>query len=87
MCPANKKTIPRCPYCVSENQFRPMKTLENERQICESCGHITFSNDCAFSCPCQNCLEQNVVLQSPKKVVSKDPQGSCSFSLRSFFES
>jgi len=47
---------PRCPYCVSGNQFRMMRVVENGRQICENCGHIEFPSDQAFWCPCQKCL-------------------------------
>jgi hypothetical protein len=54
---ADNGDVPRCPYCVSGIHFRPMRVLENERQICESCGHIVFLEDRAFSCPCQKCLE------------------------------
>lgn len=53
----NKPEVPRCPYCVSGEQFRPMRVLENGRQICENCGHIVFPEDRAFWCPCQKCLE------------------------------
>ena len=54
---AKKNQAPRCPYCVSGNQFKAMKVLENGRQICESCGHIVFPEDRAFWCPCQKCLQ------------------------------
>jgi hypothetical protein len=55
--PRDKPEVPRCPYCVSEGQFRAMRVLENERQICENCGHIVFPEDRAFWCPCQKCLD------------------------------
>jgi predicted RNA-binding Zn-ribbon protein involved in translation (DUF1610 family) len=54
---STKDKEPRCPYCVSEKKFRPMKVLKNGRQICESCGHIIFPHDTAFRCPCPKCLE------------------------------
>jgi len=54
---ANKTDVPRCPYCVSEGRFRPMRVLESGRQTCEKCGHIVFSEDKDFWCPCQKCLE------------------------------
>lgn len=57
MSPVNKKGVPRCPYCVSGTQFKAMRVLENEREICENCGHIAFSNDNGFRCPCQKCLK------------------------------
>jgi hypothetical protein len=57
VCPPNKPEVPRCPYCVSEGQFRVMRVLENGRQICENCGHIIFPEDRTFWCPCQKCLE------------------------------
>ena len=57
MSAADKPEVPRCPYCVAGGQFRPMRVLENGRQICENCGHIMFPEDRAFWCPCQKCLE------------------------------
>ena len=48
-----------CPYCVLGKGFRAMKVLPNGQLICESCGHIVFSNDTAFRCPCSKCLEVN----------------------------
>lgn len=53
---SHKEEIPRCPYCATGREFRPMKVLENGRQICESCGHIVFPRDRAFWCPCEKCL-------------------------------
>jgi hypothetical protein len=47
----------RCPYCVVDGDFHPMRLLSHERLICEKCGHIVFPNDTAFRCPCQKCLE------------------------------
>jgi hypothetical protein len=47
----------RCPYCVVDGDFHPMRLLSNGRLICEKCGHIVFPNDTAFRCPCQKCLE------------------------------
>lgn len=61
MLPAKPSDVPRCPYCVSGNEFRVMKILENGRQICESCGHMVFPEDRAFWCPCQKCLEASSI--------------------------
>ena len=47
----------RCPYCVVDGDFHPMRLLSHDRLICEKCGHIVFPNDTAFRCPCQKCLE------------------------------
>jgi hypothetical protein len=33
MSPANKRSIPRCPHCVSGNQFKPMKALDDEEEF------------------------------------------------------
>jgi hypothetical protein len=35
----------RCPYCVVDDNFRPMTVLPNGRLICKNCGHIVFPND------------------------------------------
>lgn len=63
-----KNKIPRCPYCVLDGQFRPLKTLGNGRQICENCGHIVFPEDRAFRCPCQECIKAQFSprLRSPR---------------------
>jgi len=50
----NRKS--RCPYCVSGSQFKPMKVLDNDRQMCEGCGHIVYPRDDAFLCLCQRCI-------------------------------
>jgi hypothetical protein len=57
MVSATKNEVPRCPYCVSGTVFREMKVLENGRQICEYCGHIVFSDNRAFRCPCPKCVK------------------------------
>ncbi len=57
MFPADREQTVRCPYCVTENQFRPMRLLEQNRQICEGCGHTICLGDSAFLCPCPRCLE------------------------------
>jgi hypothetical protein len=62
--PIEKK--PRCPYCILEAEFRAMRVLENGRQICEHCGHITFPEDAAFWCPCQKCVEVHFSLKNAK---------------------
>ncbi len=54
-----QKKDDRCPYCVVDSDFHPMRLLSNERLICEKCGHIVFPNDTAFWCPCPKCLEIN----------------------------
>lgn len=52
-----QKDVPRCGYCASDSHFRPMRVLENDRQICESCGHIVIPEGSPFLCPCQRCVE------------------------------
>lgn len=52
--------IPRCPHCVSRDQFRPMQILENGRQICQGCGHIVFPGDQGFWCPCPECVKTHL---------------------------
>jgi len=32
----------RCPYCVADSDFHPMRLISNWRLICEKCGHIYF---------------------------------------------
>jgi hypothetical protein len=51
------KKEPRCSYCVSGQDFKPTKVLENEQQICKNCGHIVFPYDTAFRCPRPKCME------------------------------
>jgi hypothetical protein len=58
--------LPRCPYCISQDQYQPMRVLANGRQICENCGHIVFPDDRAFWCPCQKCLETRYAAQLQK---------------------
>lgn len=60
---ANK---PRCPYCVVGEEFRAMQILENGRQICEHCGHITLPEDRAFRCPCQKCVGVHFSLKNAR---------------------
>lgn len=48
----------RCPYCVLDDQFRPM--LERpDWFICEQCGHVEIPKDPDFKCSCPNCLKVN----------------------------
>src|SRR5215472_10816791 len=70
---AKRIDVPRCPYCVSQNQFRTMRVLDNGRQICENCGHIVFPEDRAFWCPCQKCLDTRSLPRFQKRRRRSEP--------------
>jgi len=48
-------SVVRCPYCVSEDHFKPMVRHLDGRFICEKCGHVAFPTDPAFKCWCYRC--------------------------------
>jgi hypothetical protein len=49
--------IVRCPYCVSELEFRPMIGHVDGRFICDKCGHTTRPGQVVYECHCQQCLQ------------------------------
>ncbi len=46
----------RCPYCVSDGQFRLMTTADNGHYTCQTCGHEVAPSEAAFKCDCLKCL-------------------------------
>jgi len=51
-----------------------MKVLDDEREICESCGHMVFSRDRAFTCPCQKCLEAQFAFKPRRRLWARQHQ-------------
>jgi hypothetical protein len=49
------ETIVRCPFCVLDNDFRPMVSTASGCYACTSCGHLTVPSDQKFLCPCGRC--------------------------------
>ncbi len=48
----------RCPYCVQDHNFRPMKRrFEGRWFICEQCGHTVMPDIPNFVCQCAKCAE------------------------------
>jgi hypothetical protein len=47
--------IVRCPYCILDDQFRPM-LQRSVWFICEQCGHTVIPEDPDFKCSCRECL-------------------------------
>lgn len=50
-----EEIIVRCPFCVLDNDFRPMLSIARDRYTCTSCGHITVPRDQGFQCQCGRC--------------------------------
>src|SRR5262249_34606270 len=50
--------VVRCPYCVLDDQFRPM-LRKPDWFVCDKCGHVRLPGDPDFKCACQKCLELN----------------------------
>ena len=48
--------VVRCPYCLLEDQFRPM-LQKPDWFICEQCGHVVLPGDPDFKCGCAKCIE------------------------------
>ncbi len=46
---------PRCPYCVSFDQFMLMRALDEKSYVCEECGHVASPDNKVFLCPCNRC--------------------------------
>ncbi len=51
--------ILRCPYCVLENDFRPMLRKREGWFICSKCGHRANPGLAHFTCCCKKCEELN----------------------------
>src|SRR5262249_53853506 len=50
-------SVVRCPYCVEENNFKPMVGHPFDgRFICASCGHIVRIGMPNHPCACPKCL-------------------------------
>ena len=50
-------TLVRCPYCVSNDEFREMIARMDGRFVCNRCGHSAIPIDENFRCACRKCLE------------------------------
>ena len=50
-------TVVRCPYCVSDNEFRQMIAGLDGRFVCNKCGHSAIPSGEHFTCSCRKCLE------------------------------
>lgn len=48
--------VMRCPYCVQDGTFRPMKTRSEGHSFrCEVCGHTVMQCKPDFECQCDKC--------------------------------
>lgn len=47
----------RCPYCVTDGEFRLMVMAANGHYQCEGCGHEIVPTEPEFKCECSKCLE------------------------------
>ena len=67
--------IVRCPYCVLENEFRPMLPMAQGKYGCASCGHLAVPGDATFQCLCVRCAPMSVLI---KRLHSRsvEPAGS-----------
>ena len=50
-------TVVRCPYCVSDDEFRQMIARSDGRFVCNKCGHSAIPDDKDFKCSCWKCFE------------------------------
>lgn len=55
----------RCPYCVDDNDFRPMIEISDNQHICKKCGHIVSLSEFSFVCGCIKCLQLRGELSMP----------------------
>jgi len=46
----------RCPYCIHEQQFRPMIQVKDGSYECETCDHMTSPGMPTFKCNCKKCV-------------------------------
>lgn len=51
--------VVRCPYCVLDDEFRPMVAHLDGRFVCNKCGHVTRPDDPNFKCSCAHCRNLN----------------------------
>ena len=50
----------RCPYCVLENQFRPMfRQPGKKRFVCVGCGHVATPGPIHSTCHCPKCRQMS----------------------------
>ena len=49
------ETVVRCPFCVLDNDFRPMLPTASGCYSCTGCGHLTVPSNQKFLCPCRRC--------------------------------
>jgi hypothetical protein len=54
---AKTMTVVRCPYCVSDDEFRQMIARLGGRFACDKCGHSAIPDDNDFKCSCRTCCE------------------------------
>jgi hypothetical protein len=51
--------VVRCPYCVEDKQFKPMKAIaDEERFLCLNCGHVAVPGIPSYRCTCSKCAAQ-----------------------------
>jgi predicted RNA-binding Zn-ribbon protein involved in translation (DUF1610 family) len=50
-------TVVRCPYCVSDDEFRQMIARLGDRFVCNKCGHSSIPSDKDFKCSCRGCFQ------------------------------
>jgi hypothetical protein len=50
----------RCPYCVSESDFRELIShKEDGRFACDTCAHTVRPGEILYQCLCRGCLEMS----------------------------
>jgi DNA-directed RNA polymerase subunit RPC12/RpoP len=54
--PRMVEQIVRCPYCVLDNELRPM-LQRPDWYVCEQCGHTVIPDDPEFKCSCEHCTQ------------------------------
>src|SRR5690349_2044863 len=50
------EAVVRCPFCVLDNEFRPMVPGAEGRYVCASCGHVSAPQNKDFHCQCGRCM-------------------------------
>jgi hypothetical protein len=53
--------IVRCPFCVQDDHFKPMKYQGESFFVCAKCGHRARPLDASYSCFCLKCQELSKV--------------------------
>jgi phage FluMu protein Com len=52
--------IVRCPYCVTDSEFRPMLPRTTKKGFfCRGCGHLAMPDDPYLKCSCSRCRDIN----------------------------